>query len=319
MAALAGAGDPREVTDVDLRPAPGHDPHAGRRAGAHRRSDLPGGGGAPAAGRRGLLGHRRGRDVRGHAAVVASRPDRRGRARRGGAAARRLRQHPRGAAARAGRAGADRLPATAPTGLAGAGRGRVRRGRASAVRVRRRRPTGSGSMPATRAARRCGWPTRCRRTRRTCARRCLLGCSPRSCATPAGAGPTSVCSKPGSCSAGRPGPAAASTPPPVPSVLHRPSDEEIRALDAELPSQPRHAAVILCGLREPAGWWGAGRPADWADAVAAARTVARAVRCPLDVTSGAAAPFHPGRCAELRIPVRDGAAPDALHRRRVRR
>ena len=107
------------------------------------------------------------------------------------------------------------------------------------------------------------------------------------------------------------GPAGASTPPPVPSVLHRPSDEEIRALDAELPCQPRHVAVILCGLREPAGWWGAGRPADWADAVTAARTVAHAVRCPLEVASGAAAPFHPGRCAELRIPVPNGAAPGA--------
>ena len=106
------------------------------------------------------------------------------------------------------------------------------------------------------------------------------------------------------------GPAGAGTPPPVPSVLHRPSDEEIRALDAELPHQPRHVAVLVCGLREPAGWWGAGRPADWTDAVAAARTVADAIRCPLEVVSGTAAPFHPGRCAELRIPARDRAGAD---------
>ena len=104
------------------------------------------------------------------------------------------------------------------------------------------------------------------------------------------------------------GPAGSPPRPPVPSVLHRPSDEEIRALDAELPRQPRHVAVVLCGLRQPAGWWGAGRAADWADAVEAARTVASSVRSPLDVASGAAAPFHPGRCAELRVPRPDGGA-----------
>src|SRR5437764_11780124 len=48
---------------------------------------------------------------------------------------------------------------------------------------------------------------------------------------------------------------------PRPSVAHRPSDAEIDALDAALPEQPRHAAVVLCGDVERPGWWGEGRPA----------------------------------------------------------
>ena len=66
----------------------------------------------------------------------------------------------------------------------------------------------------------------------------------------------------------------------------RPTDEEIAALDAALPDQPRHVAVVLAGAREQAGWWGKGRPADWADAVEAARTVAREAGAELIVRDG---------------------------------
>ncbi|MCS0601903.1 phenylalanine--tRNA ligase subunit beta [Streptomyces sp. LP11] len=79
----------------------------------------------------------------------------------------------------------------------------------------------------------------------------------------------------------------------------RPTDEEIARLDAALPEQPRHVAVVLTGAREQAGWWGRGRPADWADAVEAARAVAREAGAELVVRKGQYGPWHPGRCAEL--------------------
>ncbi|MEV7149544.1 phenylalanine--tRNA ligase subunit beta [Streptomyces sp. NPDC051287] len=88
-------------------------------------------------------------------------------------------------------------------------------------------------------------------------------------------------------------------------VDRRPTDAEIAALDAVLPEQPRHVAVVLAGAREQAGWWGTGRPADWADAVEAARTVAREAGAELIVRSGQYGPWHPGRCAELAV-VADG-------------
>ncbi|MFJ8362502.1 phenylalanine--tRNA ligase subunit beta [Streptomyces sp. NPDC093984] len=89
-------------------------------------------------------------------------------------------------------------------------------------------------------------------------------------------------------------------------VDRRPTDEEIAALTAVLPEQPRHVAVVLAGAREQAGWWGKGRPADWADAVEAARTVAREAGAELIVRKGQYGPWHPGRCAELAV-VTDGA------------
>ncbi|MFJ6905875.1 phenylalanine--tRNA ligase subunit beta [Streptomyces griseoluteus] len=89
-------------------------------------------------------------------------------------------------------------------------------------------------------------------------------------------------------------------------VDRRPTDEEIARLDATLPEQPRHVAVALTGAREQAGWWGKGRPADWADAVEAARTVARETGAELIVRKAQYGPWHPGRCAELAVVV-DGA------------
>ncbi|MFI9820261.1 phenylalanine--tRNA ligase subunit beta [Streptomyces sp. NPDC052013] len=86
-------------------------------------------------------------------------------------------------------------------------------------------------------------------------------------------------------------------------VDRRPTDEELAGLDAALPDQPRHVAVVLAGAREQAGWWGKGRPADWADAVEAARTVAREAGAELIVRKGQYGPWHPGRCAELVVTI----------------
>jgi len=86
-------------------------------------------------------------------------------------------------------------------------------------------------------------------------------------------------------------------------VDRRPTDEEIAELDAALPEQPRQVAAVLAGAREQAGWWGKGRPADWADAVEAGRAVAREAGAELIVRKGQYGPWHPGRCAELVVVV----------------
>ncbi len=82
-------------------------------------------------------------------------------------------------------------------------------------------------------------------------------------------------------------------------VDRRPTAEEIATLNAALPAQPRYAAVVLAGAREQAGWWGKGHPADWADAVQAARSLAVEAGVELVVRQGQYGPWHPGRCAEL--------------------
>lgn len=87
--------------------------------------------------------------------------------------------------------------------------------------------------------------------------------------------------------------------PPQLGVERPPTADELARLAAAVPDQPAHLAVALAGAREPAGWWGAARPASWADAMEAARIVAATVRVELAVRSGRRAPWHPGRCAEL--------------------
>ncbi|OIV37950.1 phenylalanine--tRNA ligase subunit beta [Mangrovactinospora gilvigrisea] len=90
------------------------------------------------------------------------------------------------------------------------------------------------------------------------------------------------------------------------AVDRRPTDEELASLEAALPAQPRHVAVVLAGQFGPAGWWGEGREASWADAVQAARVVADAVGVELVPRQASYAPWHPGRCAELRLGGPDG-------------
>jgi len=94
-------------------------------------------------------------------------------------------------------------------------------------------------------------------------------------------------------------PGGVRTPAPLPGVESRPDEETLGALLGAVPEQPWHVAVALTGNREPRGWWGAGRPAGWSDAVEAARRVAAASGVELTVRAGERAPWHPGRCAEL--------------------
>ncbi len=84
-----------------------------------------------------------------------------------------------------------------------------------------------------------------------------------------------------------------------PGVDGPPSDAELKAIDAALPDQPRHLAAVLTGHAARPGWWGTGRLATWGDAIQVARQAAEAIDAPLRVRSGALAPWHPGRCAEL--------------------
>ena len=84
----------------------------------------------------------------------------------------------------------------------------------------------------------------------------------------------------------------------------RPTDEELAALNASLPHQPQHVAVVLAGLREPAGPWGPGRPADAYDAFEAVRIICRAAGVEPTLRAAQRLPWHPGRCAEVLV---DGA------------
>ncbi|MDF8263481.1 phenylalanine--tRNA ligase subunit beta [Luteipulveratus flavus] len=83
-----------------------------------------------------------------------------------------------------------------------------------------------------------------------------------------------------------------------------PGAEAVEQIAAAVPAQPRHLAWAMVGEAEPAGWWGPGRAADWADAVGVVHALAEAFAVEIRVSTGAEAPFHPGRCA--RVELADG-------------
>ena len=92
----------------------------------------------------------------------------------------------------------------------------------------------------------------------------------------------------------------------VPPLAELPSDDVLAELNASLPHQPRHVALLLTGdfLRKQPGE--AARSADWADALDAVRALAHALAVDLEVAQGAHQSFHPGRTAELFAQVGDG-------------
>ncbi|QWF20251.1 phenylalanine--tRNA ligase subunit beta [Nocardioides sp. LMS-CY] len=90
-------------------------------------------------------------------------------------------------------------------------------------------------------------------------------------------------------------------PAPIYGVDWRPSDDELAKLFEAIPDQPLHLAVVLAGERERGGWWGEGRDAGWADAVGLVRRLAAELGVETDVAAAQRMPWHPGRCAQVRL------------------
>ncbi len=91
---------------------------------------------------------------------------------------------------------------------------------------------------------------------------------------------------------------------PLLGVDRRPTEEEWASIEKAVPPQPLHLALALTGHAGPAesaGWWGEGRAASWSDAIGIIRDLAAELGVELEVVADAREPWHPGRCAELRI------------------
>jgi len=93
---------------------------------------------------------------------------------------------------------------------------------------------------------------------------------------------------------------------PILPVDRAPTPDELATLEAALPEQPRHLAVVLAGDRELSGWWGPGRASSFQDAIEAARQVIGASRVPFSVRAAQYEPWHPGRCAALYLDAGPG-------------
>jgi phenylalanyl-tRNA synthetase beta chain len=81
----------------------------------------------------------------------------------------------------------------------------------------------------------------------------------------------------------------------------RPSDDEVSALLSAVPNQPTMLAGVIAGEMEKSGWWGRGREGTWVDAVSMAAEVIGLLGSSVEINSSDLAPWHPGRCAELRV------------------
>lgn len=99
----------------------------------------------------------------------------------------------------------------------------------------------------------------------------------------------------------------------VPPLGARPSDETLAALNASIPPQHRHLALLLTGnivARQP------GRPAEaagLAQALDAARVIAVAAGVEIDVAQSQRAALHPGRTGVLRVGAQEVGYVGELH------
>jgi phenylalanyl-tRNA synthetase beta chain len=101
----------------------------------------------------------------------------------------------------------------------------------------------------------------------------------------------------------------------LPIGWERPSDAVLEVLNAGIPAQPRHLAVLLTGDRRPKQPGRAAEPAGIADALDAVRRVAHAAGAEVEFVQGAHQALHPGRTAEVRVAGRVVGYAGELHPR----
>jgi phenylalanyl-tRNA synthetase beta chain len=104
-------------------------------------------------------------------------------------------------------------------------------------------------------------------------------------------------------------------PAPVYGVDWRPTDAEMAKLFEAIPAQPLFLAAVLTGEREPAGWWGEGRAADWSDAIELVRELGRELGVDVRVEQAARMPWHPSRCARVLVGEEEFGHAGELHPR----
>jgi phenylalanyl-tRNA synthetase beta chain len=104
-------------------------------------------------------------------------------------------------------------------------------------------------------------------------------------------------------------------PAPVYGVEWRPSAAELEKLFEAIPRQPLFLASVLSGERDPAGWWGSGRSADWSDSVEVVRALGRELGVDVRVQQAERMPWHPSRCALVLVGEEEIGHAGELHPR----
>ena len=90
-------------------------------------------------------------------------------------------------------------------------------------------------------------------------------------------------------------------PPPTLGTQQRPTPEEIAALYASVPHQMLVVGILLMGDAQSDSWLGKGRSYGWHDAIGLAQEIIEITGHQATVHRSDFTPWHPGRCAELRV------------------
>ncbi|KAA9110999.1 phenylalanine--tRNA ligase subunit beta [Microbacterium rhizomatis] len=91
----------------------------------------------------------------------------------------------------------------------------------------------------------------------------------------------------------------------VPPLAVRPDAATLAALDASIPPQERHVAVLLTGNLAPKQPGRAAEPVELGDALDAVRTIARAAGVTIEIAQAQRAALHPGRAGVLSVDGRE--------------
>lgn len=103
--------------------------------------------------------------------------------------------------------------------------------------------------------------------------------------------------------------------PPELGTDKRPSSEEIAALYASVPDQMLVVGILLAGDAQGDSWLGKGRTYGWHDAIGLAQEIIELTGHVATVHRSDFTPWHPGRCAELRVKDFAAAHVGELHPR----
>jgi len=98
-------------------------------------------------------------------------------------------------------------------------------------------------------------------------------------------------------------------------TTERPSDAVINEIYGSVPAQPLFVGAVVAGSLDRKGWWGSGRTFDWSDAVSLAERIILETGNSVEIVQSDLAPWHPGRCAEIRIDGKPVAHAGELHPR----
>jgi len=100
-----------------------------------------------------------------------------------------------------------------------------------------------------------------------------------------------------------------------PGISKRPSKKVIEDIYDGVPKQMLFVGAVVTGETVLSDWQGSGSKFNWSDAIAKAQEIIESTGNDYEILSSDLAPWHPGRCAELRVNGKPVAHAGELHPR----